>query len=139
MLRALPYVAVKKITTTLQFCSPASYGRREDGRRERWRAKEERMPNYVVLYKMTNQGAKDIQTLPDRVRQARAAAEQNGIKVNGWYLTMGQYDVVTIVDAPDEQTLAAGVLAIARNGNFTSESLRAFDESEMEQIIQKLG
>jgi uncharacterized protein with GYD domain len=97
------------------------------------------MPNYVVLYKMTDQGAKDIQTLPERVRQARTAAEQNGIKVNGWYLTMGQYDVVTIVDAPDEQTLAAGVLAIARNGNFSSESLRAFDESEMEQIVQKLG
>jgi uncharacterized protein with GYD domain len=97
------------------------------------------MATYVVLYKMTDQGAKDIQTLPDRVRQARAGAEQHGIKVNGWYLTMGQYDVVTIVDAPDEQTLAAGVLAIARNGNFSSETMRAFDESEMEQIIQKLG
>lgn len=45
---------------------------------------------------------------------------------------------MTIVDAADEQTLAAGVLAIARNGNFSSETMRAFDESEMEQIIQKL-
>jgi uncharacterized protein with GYD domain len=96
------------------------------------------MPKYVVLYNMTDQGAKDIKTLPERVREARAGAEAQSIKVLGWYLTEGRYDVVTVVDAPDESTLVAGVLAIARNGNFRSETLRAFDETEMEQIISKL-
>lgn len=96
------------------------------------------MATYVVLYSMTDQGAKNIDSLPERVRQARTAAEQAGIKVHGWYLTEGRYDVVTVVEAPDEQTVVAGVLAIARNGNFRSETLRAFDENEMEQIIQKL-
>ena len=96
------------------------------------------MPKYIVLYTMTDQGARDIKTLPQRVRDARAAAEAQGIKVLGWYLTQGQYDVVTVVDAPDEHVLVAGVLAIARNGNFHSETLRAFDEQETEQIISKL-
>jgi uncharacterized protein with GYD domain len=88
---------------------------------------------------MTQQGAQNIHSLPQRVKDARAAAEQHGVKVLGWYLTEGQYDVVTVVDSPDEPTLVAGILAIAKNGNFTSETLRAFTESEMEQIIQKMG
>jgi uncharacterized protein with GYD domain len=97
------------------------------------------MATYIVMYTMTDQGAKNINSLPQRVKEARAGAEQHGIQVLGWYLTQGQYDVVTVVDAPDEQTLAAGVLAIARNGNFRSETLRAFTEDELEQIVQKLS
>jgi uncharacterized protein with GYD domain len=97
------------------------------------------MPKYIVLYRMTEQGAQNIKSLPERVQHAQAAAEQRGIQVLGSYLTMGQYDFVTIVDAPDEKTVAAGALAISRNGNFHSETLRAFDESEMEQVIQQLG
>jgi uncharacterized protein with GYD domain len=97
------------------------------------------MPKYIVLWKFTDQGAKDISTLPQRAQSARQAAQQHGVNVLGWYLTMGSYDVVTIVEASDEATVAAGLLAIAKNGNFRSESLRAFDENETEQLIQKLG
>jgi uncharacterized protein with GYD domain len=97
------------------------------------------MATYIVMYTMTDQGAKNIDSLPQRVQEARAAAEQHGIKVQGWYLTEGQYDVVTVVDTPDEQTLVAGVLAIARNGNFRSTTMRAFSEDEMAQIFQKLA
>jgi uncharacterized protein with GYD domain len=97
------------------------------------------MAAYIVMYTMTDQGAKNIVSLPQRVREARSAAEQHGIKVLGWYLTQGRYDVVSIVDAPDEETLVAGVLAIARNGNFRSETLRAFTEDELAQIVQKLS
>ena len=97
------------------------------------------MPTYIVMYNLTDQGAKNIDSLPQRVKEARSAAEQHGFQVVGWYLTQGRYDVVTIVDAPDEQTLVAGVLAIARNGNFRSETFRAFSEDELEQIVQKLS
>jgi uncharacterized protein with GYD domain len=96
------------------------------------------MPRYVVLYKMTDQGAKDIKTLPERVRAARAGAEQLGIKVLSWYLTEGQYDVVTTVETPDEETMVAGALAISRNGNFHTETLRAYDEAETERIVSKI-
>jgi uncharacterized protein with GYD domain len=96
------------------------------------------MATYIVLYRMTEEGAKNIDSLPQRVQEARTGAERAGVKVLGWYLTEGPYDVVTIVDAPDEQTIAAGALAIARNGNFQSLTMRAFDESEMQQIVQKV-
>jgi uncharacterized protein with GYD domain len=52
---------------------------------------------------------------------------------------MGRYDVVTVVEAQDEQTVAAGLLAIARGGNVRSETLRAFDEDEMAQLVQSIG
>jgi uncharacterized protein with GYD domain len=87
---------------------------------------------------MTDQGAKNISTLPQRVREARDQAEQQGVTIHGWYLTEGQYDVVTIVEAADERVVVAGLLAIARNGNFHTETLRAFDESEAAEIIGKL-
>ncbi len=96
------------------------------------------MAKYVVLYKFTDQGAKDINTLPERVREARAAATARGVTIHGWYMTEGQYDVVTIVEAADERVLVAGVLAIARNGNFHTETLRAFDETEAAEIIKAL-
>jgi uncharacterized protein with GYD domain len=97
------------------------------------------MPTYVTLYKMTEQGARDIKTLPERVRATEARAGQRGIKVLAWYLTQGQYDVVTIVEAPDETAVAAGTLAIAGAGNFHTETLRAFTLAETEQIIQRMG
>ena len=97
------------------------------------------MPKYVVLWNLTDQGARDLPNLPQRVQDARTAAEQHGVKVIGWYLTMGRYDVVTVVEAQDEQTVAAGLLAIARGGNVRSETLRAFDEDEMAQLVQSIG
>jgi len=96
------------------------------------------MPKYVVLYKFTEQGAKEMKSLPDRSRAAQAALEQAGGKVLGWYLTEGQYDVVTIVETPDEETMAIGAMAIAAAGNSRPETLRAFDLSEAEQLIQRI-
>lgn len=97
------------------------------------------MPKYIVLWNFTDQGAKEITTLPERAQSAREAAQQHGVNVVGWYLTMGAYDLITIVEANDETTVAAGLLAIARNGNFRSQTLRAFDESETQQLLQRLG
>ena len=97
------------------------------------------MPTYVTLYKLTEQGAREMKTLPERVRATQANAEQQGFKMLGWYMTQGRFDVVTIVDAPDEMAVAAGTLAIVGNGNFRTETLRAFTLEETEQIIQKMG
>jgi uncharacterized protein with GYD domain len=96
------------------------------------------MPKYIALFKFTPQGAKEIKQLPERRRNAVAAVERSGGKVLGWYLTEGHYDVVTIVEAPDEHMMAIGLLAIASGGNVQSETLRAFDENEADQIISRL-
>ena len=74
------------------------------------------MPTYVTLYKLTEQGAREMKTLPQRVRATQARAAQQGINVLGWYLTQGQYDVVTIVDLPDNVAASALSLAVSATG-----------------------
>jgi uncharacterized protein with GYD domain len=96
------------------------------------------MPTYVVLYKFTDAGAKNIKGTVQRARESRAENEQRGFTVHGLYWTEGQYDMVAVVEAPDEQAMLAGLFNIASAGNVRSETLRAFTETEMEAVIQKM-
>jgi uncharacterized protein with GYD domain len=96
------------------------------------------MPTYVVLYKFTDAGAKDIKGSVKRARESRAENERRGFTVQGLYWTQGQYDLVAVVEAPDEQAMLAGLFNIASAGNVRSETLRAFTEAEMEAVIQKM-
>jgi uncharacterized protein with GYD domain len=93
------------------------------------------MPTYVVLYKFTEQGAKDIKGTLKRAREARAENEKRGFKTLGVYWTQGRYDLVAVVDAPDEQSMLKGLFSVAGAGNVRSETLRAFTEGEMEKVL----
>lgn len=88
------------------------------------------MPTYVVLYNLTEQGRKDIESLADKMDQARARVETTGVKVVGSYVTMGLYDLVSIVEAPNDETVARGAAAILERGNVSSITLRAFTADE---------
>ncbi|HYU18694.1 MAG TPA: GYD domain-containing protein [Chloroflexota bacterium] len=94
------------------------------------------MPSYVVLYKFTDQGSKNAKDTVKRAREARADNERRGFKTHGLYWTQGQYDLVAIVEAPDEKAMMAGLLNIIGAGNVRSETLRAFTEAEMEEIVR---
>ena len=88
------------------------------------------MPTYVVLYTLTEQGRKDIHDLADRMDQAKTRAESTGVKVVGSYVTMGAYDLVSIVEAPDDDAIARGAAAILERGNVASVTMRAFTSDE---------
>jgi uncharacterized protein with GYD domain len=96
------------------------------------------MATYVVLYTFTDEGAKHARDTVKRAREARAENERRGFTVQGLYWTQGRYDLVAVVDAPDEQSMMAGLLNIAGAGNVRSETLRAFTEAEMEGIVSKV-
>jgi uncharacterized protein with GYD domain len=96
------------------------------------------MPSYVALIRWTDQGAQTAKDTVNRARQVRADFERRGVTRFEVYWTQGQYDIVSLVDAPDEQTIMAALLALAGRGTVRTESLRAFTETEMEQIIQKI-
>jgi uncharacterized protein with GYD domain len=96
------------------------------------------MPGYVTLLKYTQQGVANIKESPDRLKVAKAAGEKMGIRCVGAWVTMGEYDLVIVWDAPDDQAIAAFVLAQARMGNVASQTLRAFSEEEFAQIVGKL-
>jgi uncharacterized protein with GYD domain len=95
------------------------------------------MPRYVVLYRFTDQGLKNVKNTVKRAREVRAENEKRGFKTIGTYWTQGQYDIVSIIEAPDEESMTAGLFNIAEAGNVHSETLRAYDEAEMERALAK--
>jgi uncharacterized protein with GYD domain len=97
------------------------------------------MLTYIVLYKFTEQGAKNVKSTVARVREAQVESEQRGFKLHGVYWTQGQYDMVAVVEAPDEQAMMIGLLNIIGAGNMQSETMRAFTADEMTQVLQKMS
>jgi uncharacterized protein with GYD domain len=95
------------------------------------------MPRYVVLYRFTDQGLKSIKDTVKRATEVRKANEARGFKTIGTYWTQGQYDIVSVIEAPDEESMNAGLFNIAAAGNVHSETMRAFDEAEMSSALSK--
>ena len=93
------------------------------------------MATYVILYRFTAQGLKDVKRTVERGEEARKQNEARGFKFIGMYWTQGRYDLVAIVDAPSEEAAMASMLNIAAMGNVSSESLRAFTAEEMRKIV----
>ncbi len=96
------------------------------------------MAKYVTLYKLTDQGIRDIKGSPERIRKAASAWESMGGKLLGIYSTQGPYDFVAISEAADDEVAAAFSLFIGSQGNVTTLSMRAFDPEEHERIISKI-
>ncbi len=95
------------------------------------------MPSYVVLYRFTAQGRKNVKESVRRAAEIRKQNEALGFKVLGHYWTQGRYDLVAVVDAPSEEAMVAGLFKIAEAGNVASESMRAFTTEEMQRILAK--
>jgi uncharacterized protein with GYD domain len=93
------------------------------------------MPVYISLFKWTDQGRKETATLPDRADQVAKRVEQAGGKVLGNYVTMGRFDQISVVEAPDDETAARLLLIIAGRGNATSETLRGFTMEEVRSLL----
>jgi len=93
------------------------------------------MPSYVVLYRFTAQGRKNIKDTVKRTQEVRKQNEARGFRVIGTYWTQGRYDLVAVVEAPSEEAMVAGLFGIAEAGNVSSETLRAFTDEEMQRIL----
>jgi uncharacterized protein with GYD domain len=93
------------------------------------------MPTYIALLRYTHQGVQKIKESPTRLDAARQAFRKAGAELKAFYLTTGQYDAVTIVDAPNDETVARTVLALGAQGNVRTETMRAFTEDEYRKII----
>lgn len=94
------------------------------------------MPIFVSLFKWTDQGRSKVDTLPDRAAEVEKRLEGAGVKVIGNYSTMGRYDQISVVEAPDAETVAKFLFMIAGRGNATSETLRAFTMDEVRGLLK---
>jgi uncharacterized protein with GYD domain len=95
------------------------------------------MATYVVLLNFTDQG---VQNAGDTsgLDAAKTAVQAMGCQWKGWYLTMGQYDAVVIIEAPDDETAARLALTQGARGGVRSQSLRAFTEDEYRQLAASI-
>jgi uncharacterized protein with GYD domain len=95
------------------------------------------MPRYIALIDWTEQGVRGFKDTVDRYEAAGSALEALGVQFADVYWTLGTHDIVALVDAPDDETLAAGLLAVAGQGNVRTTTLRAFTRDEMRNVIAK--
>jgi uncharacterized protein with GYD domain len=96
------------------------------------------MASYVCLIRFTDQGIGNIQDTVKRGDAAIAEAKKMGMKIVEEYWTMGAYDAVVTVEAPDDETMSAFILKVGSLGNVKAQTLRAFRRNEMEGILAKI-
>ncbi len=96
------------------------------------------MPTYITLGSYTAQGISNIEESPNRLDQAREQLAQMGVQLKEFYLTMGEYDLVTIVEAPDQATAARALIAIGRQGNVSTTTMAALTEEEFRGVVSEL-
>ncbi|MCX4786436.1 MULTISPECIES: GYD domain-containing protein [unclassified Streptomyces] len=95
------------------------------------------MPTYVTLLSWTDQGVRNYKDTAKRAEDFGAAVQKLGAKLLSIYWTVGPYDLVAIVEAPDDETATAALLQLGGVGNVHSTTLRAFGPEEMERIIAR--
>jgi uncharacterized protein with GYD domain len=93
------------------------------------------MPTYVMLTNLTADGVRTLKNNPGRVAEVNKEVEQIGVKVVAQYATLGQYDFVTIVEAPDEKTMAKVSVELGSRGTMTSQTLTAISADELADAI----
>jgi uncharacterized protein with GYD domain len=96
------------------------------------------MMTYVVLATFTDQGVKNAKESPKRAEAFRQMARTFGVTVKDIFWTQGRYDIVTVVEAPDELSATALNLSLGALGNIRTESLRAFSSEDMMKIVAKM-
>jgi uncharacterized protein with GYD domain len=96
------------------------------------------MPNYVILMKLTDQGAKTIKDAPGRMEAGIKAFEKMGGKLVGFYAVMGEYDYVGVGEAPSDEVATTFALALGSLGNVKTSTLRAYTKEEFAAMVKKL-
>jgi len=88
------------------------------------------MPTFIRLVNLTEQGARNIDNMPKMIEEAQKVMHDNNTKVINLYTTLGNYDLVAVIDAPDALTAAKVSAKIAAQGNFRAETLAAVTMEE---------
>jgi uncharacterized protein with GYD domain len=96
------------------------------------------MPTFITFVKWTDQGIRNVRDTVKRAKEITTQVQNSGGAVKGIYWTMGQYDVVIIFEAPDDTTATALLMFGGSLGNIRTETVRAFPEGEMENILEKI-
>jgi uncharacterized protein with GYD domain len=97
------------------------------------------MPTYIALIDWTGEGVRGFRDSVDRYEAAQERLQSMGVNFTNIYWTLGNHDIVGILEAPDDESAAAALLAVAGQGSIRSQTMRAFSAEEMRGVIGKAG
>ena len=97
------------------------------------------MPSYVMLANWTDQGARQVKDSPKRLDAAKKALVEMGGEFKTLYMTMGDYDVIVIYEAPDDAVAARFSLLLGQLGAVRTTTMKAFPEAAYREIVNSLG
>ena len=96
------------------------------------------MATYILLSKFTDQGIRSVKETTKRAEAFKESAKKLGATVKEIYWTLGKYDIIATLEAPDAATVTSIGLGLAAGGNVRTETLAAFSANEMSQILSKI-
>lgn len=96
------------------------------------------MPVYVTLANYTDQGIKGVKESPDRLDAIRKLVADHGGEIKSFYLTLGEYDLITVIDAPNDDVIAKLLLTVGADGNVRTTTFRAYTEDEFRSVVASL-
>jgi len=97
------------------------------------------MATYCVLASFTEQGVRNAKDSPQRSEAFKEMAKKCGVTVKDLYWAQGQYDVVTLLEAPDDLAVTSLALSVGALGNVRTQTLRLFSADDMKAIIAKMA
>jgi uncharacterized protein with GYD domain len=95
------------------------------------------MPRYVSLIDWTERGIANFKDTVDRYEASQQQFEQLGVRIVDVYWTLGEHDIVSVLEAPDDETATAALLAVGAQGSIRTKTMRAFSRDEMRRVIDK--
>lgn len=96
------------------------------------------MPTYISLLRWTQQGVANVKDSPKRLDAGREAFKKLGVQIKDTYLTMGRYDLVCVIEGPDDESVAKALLFLGSQGNIQTETLKAWPENEYRKITSSI-
>jgi uncharacterized protein with GYD domain len=96
---------------------------------------ESGMPTYVMLTNLTSEGVQTLKNNPSRVSEVNKEVEQLGVSVKDQWAVLGQYDFITVVEAPDEKTMAKVSIELGSRGTMSSQTLAAIPADELAKAL----
>lgn len=96
------------------------------------------MPTYIIQSQWTDQGIRNVKEAAKRLDLGKKKLKEKGGEIKAFYLTTGPYDMLAVVDVPNDTTLAEHVLWLGSQGNIRTQTLKAFTEDEFRRIVGDL-
>ncbi|MEQ8195876.1 MAG: GYD domain-containing protein [Rhodospirillales bacterium] len=96
------------------------------------------MPQYVCLLKFSEGGVRAIKGSPQRLQNLKNLIKDFGGKLNNFYILMGEYDFILLLEMPNDEAMATLSLSLSSGGSVRATSLKAFTEAEFKRIVDKI-